>query len=142
MWILPYTMKILVAEDESNIATLYKVSLEASGHQVQLTDNGEDCVKAYHVAMCHQKITRAVQRTNKSFYQQGSKRCSCCMVYLNWNGIRCPCCNATLRIHPKRRDSARLLNNAKLKAHVQKSQAKQRATDSLDTVTLISNGNC
>ena len=51
-------MKILVAEDEPNIATLYKVSLEASGHQVQLTDNGEDCVKAYHIAMRHQKRTR------------------------------------------------------------------------------------
>ena len=50
-------MKILVAEDEPNIATLYKVSLEANGHQVQLTDNGEDCVKAYHLAMRHQKIS-------------------------------------------------------------------------------------
>lgn len=54
-------MKILVAEDESNIATLYKVSLEANGHQVQLTDNGEDCVKAYHIEMRHQKIARAFQ---------------------------------------------------------------------------------
>jgi CheY-like chemotaxis protein len=54
-------MKILVAEDESNIATLYEVSLEANGHQVQLTDNGEDCVKAYHIAMRHQKIARAFQ---------------------------------------------------------------------------------
>ena len=54
-------MKILVAEDESNIATLYKVSLEANGHQVQLTDNGEDCVKAYHIAMRPQKIASAFQ---------------------------------------------------------------------------------
>ena len=85
---------------------------------------------------------RAIQRTSKSFYQQGSKRCSCCMVYLNWNGIRCPCCNAILRIHPKRRDSARLLNNGKSNAHVHSSQQKQQITDDLDTVTLISNNNC
>lgn len=56
-----YTMRILVAEDESSIATLYKVSLEASGHQVQLTNNGEDCVKAYHCAMRRQSIIRALQ---------------------------------------------------------------------------------
>lgn len=54
-------MRILVAEDESSIATLYKVSLEASGHQVQLTNNGEECVKAYHRAMRHQRITKAHQ---------------------------------------------------------------------------------
>ena len=59
--ILSCALKILVAEDESNIATLYKVSLEANGHQVQLTDNGEDCVKAYHLAMRHQEITRTLQ---------------------------------------------------------------------------------
>lgn len=85
---------------------------------------------------------RAIQRTSKSFYQQGSKRCSCCMVYLNWNGIRCPCCNATLRIHPKRRDSARLINNVKSSPQVQKSQPKQGTSGNLDTVTLISNDNC
>ena len=54
-------MNILVAEDESNIATVYKVSLETNGHQVQLTDNGEDCIKAYHIAMRHQKMTKTFQ---------------------------------------------------------------------------------
>ena len=50
-------MKILVAEDECNIAMQYKLALEANGHEVQLTENGDDCLKAYRVAMRRKKTT-------------------------------------------------------------------------------------
>jgi CheY-like chemotaxis protein len=50
-------MKILVAEDECNIAMQYKLALEANGHEVQLTENGDDCIKAYRVAMRRKKTT-------------------------------------------------------------------------------------
>lgn len=41
-------MNILIAEDEMDIAILYKKVLEARNHQVTVTSNGEDCLKSYH----------------------------------------------------------------------------------------------
>lgn len=58
-------MKILVAEDECNIAMQYKLALEANGHEVRLTENGEDCLKAYRVALRYKK-TRAQRKPEKS----------------------------------------------------------------------------
>jgi CheY-like chemotaxis protein len=43
-------LKILVAEDEQDIALLYKRALETRKHQVLITTNGEDCLKIYHEA--------------------------------------------------------------------------------------------
>ena len=41
-------MKILIAEDEYDIALLYKMALEKRSHKVTITENGEDCLKIYH----------------------------------------------------------------------------------------------
>jgi CheY-like chemotaxis protein len=41
-------MNILIAEDEMDIALLYKKVLEERNHQVTVTTNGEDCLKCYH----------------------------------------------------------------------------------------------
>jgi CheY-like chemotaxis protein len=41
-------MNILIAEDERDIALLYKEALEARKHKVTITLNGEDCLKEYH----------------------------------------------------------------------------------------------
>jgi CheY-like chemotaxis protein len=38
----------LIAEDEHDIAMLYKTALEDKKHQVTITTNGEDCLKTYH----------------------------------------------------------------------------------------------
>ncbi len=40
-------MKILIAEDESDIAMQYKKVLEYRKHQVVVTHDGEECIKAY-----------------------------------------------------------------------------------------------
>lgn len=40
-------MKILIAEDEADIATAYKAALESRGHQVTITSNGKLCLKEY-----------------------------------------------------------------------------------------------
>ena len=45
-WFL--VMNILIAEDENDIAILYKMALEKRNHQVTTTENGENCLKAYH----------------------------------------------------------------------------------------------
>jgi CheY-like chemotaxis protein len=42
------SQKILIAEDETDIATLYKTALEIRNHQPTITTNGEDCLKVYH----------------------------------------------------------------------------------------------
>ena len=43
-------MNILIAEDENDIASMYKETLESRNHQVTITSNGEDCLKVYHDA--------------------------------------------------------------------------------------------
>ncbi|MEO9364180.1 MAG: response regulator, partial [Nitrososphaera sp.] len=40
-------MKILVAEDEPNIAKVYKISFEERGHEVIVTHNGVECLEEY-----------------------------------------------------------------------------------------------
>ena len=40
-------MKILIAEDEDDIGQQYKLTLEALGHEVILTVDGEECLKKY-----------------------------------------------------------------------------------------------
>jgi CheY-like chemotaxis protein len=41
-------LKVLIAEDEHDIAMLYKTALEDKKHQVTITTNGEDRLKTYH----------------------------------------------------------------------------------------------
>jgi CheY-like chemotaxis protein len=41
-------MRILVAEDEEDIKTVYYETLADRGHEVILTSDGEECVKIYH----------------------------------------------------------------------------------------------
>src|SRR5437588_11602559 len=40
-------MKLLIAEDDRDIALFYEVVLEARNHHVLSTDNGEDCLTIY-----------------------------------------------------------------------------------------------
>jgi DNA-binding response OmpR family regulator len=40
-------MKILIAQDEYNIAMQYMVALKNRNHEVLLTYDGEDCLKSY-----------------------------------------------------------------------------------------------
>ena len=45
------SMKILIAEDEEDIARQYQMTLNALGHEVFLTKNGEECIKNYTYAL-------------------------------------------------------------------------------------------
>ncbi len=51
----PESMKILIAEDEHDIAMQYKISLENRKHHVVLTMDGDECIKAYRNALKHPK---------------------------------------------------------------------------------------
>jgi len=44
-------MKILIAEDELDIAMQYKIILEARNHSVVITGDGEECLKVYYDAL-------------------------------------------------------------------------------------------
>jgi CheY-like chemotaxis protein len=40
-------MKILVAEDETSISAVYRLALEDRGHQIVITNDGQECVNVY-----------------------------------------------------------------------------------------------
>jgi CheY-like chemotaxis protein len=46
-------MQVLIAEDDLDIATLYKKSLEKRKHDVTITSNGEECLKKYLDTLHH-----------------------------------------------------------------------------------------
>jgi CheY-like chemotaxis protein len=48
-------MKILIAEDESEIWRPYKVALEARGHKVVISEDGEECLRKYHAELLKQQ---------------------------------------------------------------------------------------
>jgi CheY-like chemotaxis protein len=51
-------LDILIGEDESDIALLYKMALEKRNHTVSITYNGEDCLKKYHEKFQCQRFDR------------------------------------------------------------------------------------
>jgi CheY-like chemotaxis protein len=46
-YINQHPMQVLIAEDELDIAMLYKKALEQRKHEVTITSNGEECLKNY-----------------------------------------------------------------------------------------------
>ena len=46
---------------------------------------------------------RAAKGRRGSYYAQGYKRCSICEIFIDWDGIRCPCCDLPLRTIPRDR---------------------------------------
>jgi CheY-like chemotaxis protein len=58
-------MRILIAEDDVDISSIYKRLLERRGHCVIVTNNGEDCLTVYH-----QQLDNTSQEESKSIYFQ------------------------------------------------------------------------
>jgi len=38
-----------------------------------------------------------------SRYVKGQKRCNSCDIFIEWNGLWCPCCGMRLRVSPRHR---------------------------------------
>lgn len=55
-------MRILIAEDESAISMQYQIVLEERGHEVKITNDGEECLEAYLTAL----LSTSEQPTAKS----------------------------------------------------------------------------
>lgn len=45
------TLRILIAEDDPDIWTPYKIVLEKRGHIVDIAQNGEECIKVYNISL-------------------------------------------------------------------------------------------
>lgn len=52
-------MRILIAEDEESIASIYQIALRSNGHEVVVTSNGRQCVQEYEArcASCNNSET-------------------------------------------------------------------------------------
>lgn len=46
-------------------------------------------------SICHRY--KATKPGNMGRYAIGQKRCNVCEIFLNWDGISCPCCGMMLR---------------------------------------------
>jgi len=44
---------------------------------------------------------RAKRIDNGGRYSKGQKRCQRCEIFINWDGLWCPCCNYRLRLKPR-----------------------------------------
>ncbi len=58
-------MKILLAEDNQEISTLYNITLGPRGHRVTVTNNGEECLQVYH-----RELQNVTLNTNPSDHVQ------------------------------------------------------------------------
>jgi hypothetical protein len=48
-------------------------------------------------------------------YATGQKRCQVCEIFINWNGLWCPCCGYRLRTKPRNiKYKAKLHENRKV----------------------------
>jgi CheY-like chemotaxis protein len=45
------SLKVLIAEDEDDIADQYKMVLEELGHEVERVKDGEECIRKFHEAL-------------------------------------------------------------------------------------------
>ena len=44
---------------------------------------------------------KALKPVGDGRYATGQKRCQVCEMFLNWNGLWCPCCGYRLRTKPR-----------------------------------------
>ena len=72
-------LNILIAEDEPDIAALYKTVLEKRKHKATITTNGEDCLKAYHEI--YQRHRFSLEQ--ELYHQSGSNNTSFDVVILD-----------------------------------------------------------
>jgi hypothetical protein len=44
---------------------------------------------------------KAIKISNKLRYANGQKRCKMCDIFVQWDGVYCPCCGYRLRTRPR-----------------------------------------
>src|SRR3712207_7957338 len=48
---------------------------------------------------------KAVKTVTGSPYLEGEKWCGACCIFIEWEGIHCPCCTRKLRVSPRSKRS-------------------------------------
>jgi predicted amidophosphoribosyltransferase len=56
---------------------------------------------------------KAIRPSNGQRYLIGQKRCQVCQIFIDWEGIFCPCCGYKLRVTPRNRKLKLTLRNLK-----------------------------
>ncbi|MGZ5484861.1 MAG: hypothetical protein ACXWFB_02980 [Nitrososphaeraceae archaeon] len=51
--------------------------------------------------------------SNGQRYLIGQKRCQVCQIFINWEGVFCPCCGYKLRVTPRNKKFKQILRNLK-----------------------------
>jgi len=54
---------------------------------------------------------KAKKPQSSSRYIFGQKRCQICSIFINWEGVFCPCCGYKLRIKPRKTQNKMKLNS-------------------------------
>ena len=49
--------------------------------------------------ICQRYFAKKPERGGR--YTAGQKRCQMCAIWIQWDGIRCPCCSYRLRLRPR-----------------------------------------
>ncbi|MGI9567677.1 MAG: hypothetical protein ACR2LL_11780 [Nitrosopumilus sp.] len=49
--------------------------------------------------ICHRYKAKWIAREYR--YLSGQKRCNVCSIFIEWEGMHCPCCGMSLRTRPR-----------------------------------------
>jgi CheY-like chemotaxis protein len=65
-------MRILIAEDESDISHTYRVALESRNHDVNIANDGISCLKIYREELANRRLTSSDKSTKYNNNAQSS----------------------------------------------------------------------
>ena len=65
-------MRILIAEDESDISHTYRVALESRNHDVNIANDGISCLKIYREELANRRLTSSNKSTKYNNNAQSS----------------------------------------------------------------------
>jgi hypothetical protein len=81
---------------------------------------------------------KALKPVGDGRYATGQKRCQVCEVFLNWNGLWCPCCGYRLRTKPRNiKYKAKLHENKKVKEIQEQLLLKEDQQQRVAAIRLI-----
>ena len=72
-------------------------NIQGSGQHTLCSGNKK--LRLFCRDICH-KYKAHKSAFDNSYYRNGHKRCIECETFLQWEGLRCPCCGRILRTRP------------------------------------------
>ncbi len=56
-------------------------------------------------------VHKAIKPQNNNRYILGHKRCQVCSIWIEWDGLFCPCCSQRLRTKPRKKQDKKVFNS-------------------------------